>query len=168
MIKYLYACELLILMSITTVAHSQLLKGDSHFPVLNELRWEMNMDEVRRVCENSHMIDGTTDTTLTLNVPILGFSTKTKIIFNSNSKMLKHLDVKFNDPSKIVGDSVISYLSYIFGRPPERTSKEKSFLFFTFHAEVAFWEMDKDVIIVATGLRGSSIMEIKLSMKRKY
>jgi hypothetical protein len=155
-------CGLIAILSIATVAKGQLLNGDTNFPVINELRWELTMNEVRGLCERRHVAMTATDTAIVINVPVLGYASRTELQFDQHLKTLKLVQAKFNEPTKLLADSITSHLTRMLGRDPVRTVKEKSLLIITIRMEMALWKSSTGLVNLVTAMRGESLFDASL------
>jgi hypothetical protein len=155
-------CGLIAILGLSTVAKGQLLNGDANFPIINELRWELTMSEVQSLCERHHVALTPTDSAIVITVPVLGFASRTELQFNGYSKTLKSVQAKFNDPTKLLADSITSYLTRTMGREPVRTVKEKSLLIITIRVEMALWNSSAGLVNLVTAMRGDSMIDASL------
>lgn len=162
MIRHHGICSLIALLSIATVAKGQLLNGDKNFPVINELRWELTMNEVRGLCERHHVALTATDSAIVVNLPVLGFASRTELQFDQHLKTLKLVQAKFNEPTKALADSITSFLTRMLGRGPARTVKEKSLLIITIRMEMALWKSSTGIVNLVTAMRGESFFDASL------
>lgn len=155
-------CGLIAVLAFVTVAKGQLLNGDTNFPIIHELRWELNISEVRNLCEERHVAMTSTDSTIVISIPILGFASRTELQFDQRLKTLKSVQAKFNEATKLLADSIISYLTRALGRGPVRTSKEKSLLIVTIRMEMALWRSSTGLVNLVTAMRGESLFDASL------
>ncbi len=162
MTPYHGICGLIAILTLTTTVKGQLLNGDTNFPVINELRWESNMGEVRALCERRHVAMTATDSAIIINAPVLGFASRTELQFTQHAKTLKLVQAKFNEPTKILADSITSHLSRMLGRGPVRTAKEKSLLIVTIRMEMAMWKSSTGLVNLVTAMRGESLFDASL------
>jgi len=156
------ACGLLLLLGVATTARAQLLNGDVNFPILNEIRWESKMNEVRTICERRHAAESSTDSAIVISVPMLGFKARTEMKFDQGLKTLKSVQVKYHDCTKILVDSLTSHFTRIFGRGPIRTVKEKSFIVITLRIEMAMWRSSMGLVSLVTAMRDDSLFDASL------
>jgi hypothetical protein len=162
MIRHHGLCGLLAILSLATVTKGQMLNGDTNFPIINELRWELTMNEVRGLCERHHVAVTSTDSAIVITIPVLGFASRTELQFNQHPKTLKSVQAKFNEPTKLLVDSVTSYLTRTMGRGPLRTAKEKSLLIITIRMEMALWKSSMGLVNLVTAMRGESLFDASL------
>jgi len=141
---------------------SQLLKGDENFPIIQELRWGLSMDEVRTLCAQRQVSITSTDSAMFVTVPILGFASRTELHFSEHPKTLNRVQARLNQPTKGAADSITNYLSRKFGANPFRTVKEKSVLIITLRMEIASWRLADGLVNVVTAMRGDSIFDASL------
>ena len=155
-------CGLIAILGFSTVAKGQLLNGDTNFPIINELRWELTMSEVQSLCERYNVAATATDSAIVITVPVLGFASRTELQFNQHSKTLKSVQAKFNEPTKLLVDSITNYLTRTTGRSPVRTVKEKSLLIISIRVEMAFWSSSAGLVNLVTAMRGDSMFDASL------
>jgi hypothetical protein len=144
------------MLGVATSARAQLLNGDANFPILNEIRWESKMNEVRSLCERRHAVESSTDSAIIISAPMLGFKVRTEMQFDQGSKTLKTVQAKFNEPTKTLVDSLTSHFTRIFGRAPIRTVKEKSVIIMTIRMEMAVWRSSAGLVNLVTATRGDA------------
>ena len=154
--------SLIVLLGLATVAKGQLLNGDANFPIISELRWELKMSEARNLCEQRRVATTSTDSTIVISVPVLGFASRTDLQFDEHLKTLKSVQAKFNEPTKLLADSISSHLTRTLGRGPVRTSKEKSLLIVTIRMEMALWRSSTGLVNLVTAMRGESLFDASL------
>lgn len=162
MIRQQLVCGLLIMLGVATSARAQLLNGDPNFPILNEIRWESKMNEVRSLCERYHAIESSTDSAIITRAPMLGFKARAEMQFDQGSKTLKSVQVKFNEPTKTLVDSLTSHFTRIFGRAPIRTVKEKSVIIMTIRMEMAMWRSSMGLVSLVTAMRDDALFNASL------
>ena len=162
MIRRERVCGLLLLLCVAVSASGQLLNGDAHFPIINELRWESTMSEVRSLCDRHHVAMTTTDSAIVITLPVLGFASRTELQFEQKQKTLKLVQAKFSEPTKTLADSLTSYLTLALGRGPVRTAKEKSLLIITIRMEMAVWRTSAGMVNLVTAMRGESLFDASL------
>lgn len=153
---------LIVTLVFVTVAEGQLLNGDANFPIVNELRWGSTMNEVQGLCERHHVVPSVTDSAIVIAVPALGFASHTELQFDQHSKTLKSLQVKFNEPTTLLADSISNYFTRTTGRGPVRTAKEKSLLIITIRMEMALWRSSTGLVNLVTAMRGGSLFDASL------
>ena len=162
MIRQKLVCGLLIQLYVATTAGAQLLNGDASFPILNEIRWESKMNEVQSLCERRHAAQSLTDSTIVLNAPMLGFKARTEMKFDRGLKTLKSVQVKFNESTKTLVDSLTSHFTLVFGHAPFRTVKEKSVIIMTIRMEMATWKSSTGLVNLVTAMRGDMLFDASL------
>jgi hypothetical protein len=165
MIRQQLVCGLLIMLGVATSARAQLLNGDPNFPILNEIRWESKTNEVRSLCERRHAAESSTDSVIIISAPMLGFDARTEMQFDHGSKTLKSIQVKFNEPTKTLVDSLTSHFTRIFGRAPIRTVKEKSVIIMTIRMEMAMWRSSAGLVNLVTATRGDAPFNTSLVLR---
>jgi len=156
------ACGLLLLLGVATTARAQLLNGDANFPILNEIRWESKMNEVRTICERRHAAESSTDSAIVISVPMLGFKARTEMKFDQGLKTLKSVQVKYNDCTKILVDSLTSHLTLMLKHAPFRTVKEKSVIIMTIRMEMATWRSSAGLVNLVTATRDNTLFDASL------
>jgi hypothetical protein len=159
-----YVYGLLMIFGLATTARGQLLDGDPNFPILNEIRWDSGMKEVRNLCETRHVIQNSTDSAMIISAPMLGFAARTEVQFDRELKTIKLIQVKFEESTKSLVDSVTSYFTRTLGRQPILTVKEKSLLIVTVRMELASWRSPTGVVSLVTAKRGDSLFNASLMM----
>jgi hypothetical protein len=155
-------CGMIAVLAFVTVANGQMLNGDTNFPIISELRWELTMNEARSLCERHHVAVTSTDSAIVVTIPVLGFASRTELQFDQYSKILKSVQAKFNEPTKLLADSITSYLTRMLGRGPVRTVKEKSLLIITIRMEMALWKSSTGLVNLVTAMRGESLFDASL------
>ncbi len=153
---------LLILLGLTGIAHAQLLNGDEHFPIINELHWETSMSEARILCERHRVTMEIRDSTIIVKIPVLGFESRTELQFTETTKSLKSIQAKFNEASGQLADSVTNYFTRTLGAKPVRTFKEKSLIIFTVRLEMALWKSPTGIVNLVTAKQGNSFIDASL------
>jgi hypothetical protein len=153
---------MLILMGVAENANGQLIRGDVNFPIINELRWGVAMSEVQALCQTHQLVPSVTDSNIVLQVPVLGFGSRTELQFDQALKTLKRIQAKFSEPSKALADSVTNHLTRVLGRSPVRTAKEKSLLIVTIRLEMAMWNSPTGLVNLVTATRGESLFDASL------
>jgi len=144
------------------IARAQLLNGDEHFPIINELRWETSMSDARTLCEQHRVAIETKDSTIIVTIPVLGFASRTELQFTESLKSLKSVQAKFSDASGQLADSVTNYFTRTLRSLPVRTFKEKSLLIFTVRLEMALWKSPTGIVNLVTAKQGNSFLEASL------
>lgn len=162
MIRPRCVCGSFLLLCVAVSASGQLLNGDAHFPIINELRWESTMSEVQSLCERHGVAMTATDSAIVITLPVLGFASRTELQFDEKQKTLKLVQAKFGEPTKILADSLTSYLTRALGRGPVRTAKEKSLLIITVRMEMALWRTAAGMVNLVTATRGESLFNASL------
>ena len=162
MIRQQRVCGLLIMLGIATTATAQLLNGDGNFPILNEIRWESKTNEVLSLCKHRHATESSTDSAIIISAPMLGFMARTEMQFDPGSKTLKLVQVKFNECTKTLVDSLTSHFTRMFGRAPMRTAKEKSLIIITIRMEMAMWRSSMGLVNLVTAMRGDTLFDASL------
>jgi len=160
--EHYYICGLVAILIFPTAAKGQLLNGDTNFPIMSELQWELTMNDVRGLCERHHVVMTPADSAIVVAIPVLGFASRTELQFNGYSKTLKSVQAKFNEPTKLLVDSITSYLTRTMRREPVRTVKEKSLLIFTIRVEMALWNSSAGLVNLVTAMRGDSMIDASL------
>lgn len=156
--------ELVAMISIATIAGAQILNRDPNFPVLNEMRWDMSLNEARSLCEAHHVLEGSTDSTVTLRMSYFGFPAKAEIVFDRALATMERIQVKFNDAAKAIEDSLVNHFTRTSGNAPYRQAKEKSLLIMTIKMEVAAWKLPTEIINLVTAKRNDVLFEIHLTL----
>lgn len=112
-------CALLsfIILSTTTAVRCQVLNGGSQFPLLNEIQWGMDLDQVRGALEKQGRSVKVIDTVIVFSASAFGADATTKVWFEGHSRKLWLIETKFNEPTKAIRDSLIDYFSKILGKP---------------------------------------------------
>jgi hypothetical protein len=144
------------------VARAQLLAGDSQFPLLNEIRWDMKADEIKRLCESRKAPARTTDSTLFFQTKFFDTSTRAKIQFDRTSQLPRMIDIGFEESTEAIRDTLINHFTRSTGKPPLVTTKEKSAIIFTIKMEISSWRSGKEMINVMTMMRGNTILAINM------
>jgi hypothetical protein len=157
-------CRLLLLIGLATPARGQLLNGDANFPILHEIRWNSGMDEVRGLCEARHVVQTSKDSAMVINVPMLGYAARTEVQFDRDLKTIKLIQVKFDEATASLVDSVTSHFTRTMGHKPMMTVKEKSLIIFTVRIEVASWKSRTGAVSLFAGKRGDSLFSASLLM----
>jgi hypothetical protein len=155
-------CGLIAVLAFVTVAKGQLLNGDANFSIISELQWGLTMNEARGLCERHHVAQTSTDSAIVITIPLLGFASRTELQFDQHSKILKSVQAKFNEPTKLLADSITNYFTRTMGRGPVRTAKEKSLLIITIRMEMALWKSSTGLINLVTAMRGGTIFDASL------
>ena len=153
---------LISIICLPTGAPAQLLAGDSRFPLLNEIRWDMKADEIRSLCESRKALLRTTDSTLIFQANFFDASTKAKVQFDRTSQLPRMIDIGFEESTEAIRDTLINHFTKSTGKPPFMTTKEKSAIIFTIKMEVASWRSEKEMINVMTMKRGNTILAISM------
>lgn len=152
--------ELFLALALATGARCQVLSGDTRFPVLNEIRWEMNTDEIRSLCESRQALSSATDSVIVFTALFFGTATTTEIQIDSGTKKPRLIHVKFKEATKAIRDTLYTHFSMTRGKPLGETATEKKALIFTLRIEVAKWKTDKEMIAMTTALRDGTIMDV--------
>lgn len=155
---------LLMILGCITSSRGQLLNGDANFPVLHEIQWTSGMKDVRFLCESRHIVQSSTDSSMIINSPMLGFAALTEIQFAGDLKTIKLIQVKFNEATTALVDSITSHFIRIMGHQPIRTVKEKSLLIFTIRMEVASWKSRTGIVNLFASKRGESLFSASILM----
>jgi len=162
MIKALAPWVLLSTIFIPIPTASQLLGGDPDFPVLNEIRWEMNASEIQGLCKDRWKLTRSTDTTIAYSVSFFGSASRVKIQIDVKSRKPRLIDIGFEEATMAMRDTLVYHFTRMAGKPPVITTKEKSAIIFTIKLETAFWKTSNETTAVMTGLRGSSVIAVSL------
>ena len=120
------------------------------------------MNEVRGLCERHHVAATSTDSAIFIPIPVLGFASRTELQFDQHLKTLKLVQAKFNEPTKLLADSITSYLTRTMGKAPVRTAKEKNLLITTIRMEMALWKSSTGLVNLVTAMRGDSFFDASL------
>jgi hypothetical protein len=153
---------LLLILAATSFTEGQLLNGDTNFPVLNESRWGISINDVRDLCIRRHVEAVSTDSAIIIRERMLGFAAHTEFKFDQDLKVLKLVQIKFSEATKTVIDSVTNHFTRLFGRAPLRTVKEKSVLIMTLRMELASWRSTSGLVSLVTAMRGDSPFDASL------
>lgn len=164
MVRQQLVCGLLVMLGVAPIARGQLLNGDANFPILNEIRWESKMSEVRSLCKSRHAAQSSTDSTIIISGSMLGFMARTEMQFDEGSKTLKSVQAKFNEPTKTLVDSLTRHFTRIFGRDPLRTVKEKSVIIMTIRMEIATWRSSRGLVNLVTAMRNDALFNASLTL----
>jgi hypothetical protein len=146
------------------VAPAQLLHGDRAFPVLNELRWEMGMQDVQSLCQEGSVLEYSKDSLVILNVSFFGSSCRTEIQFDQDLKKIKRVQVKFKEATKALEDTLVQHFTALCGMAPYRTMKEKNLLIVTLRIQIAAWRLPTEIVSLVTGMKGDDIMDLSLML----
>jgi hypothetical protein len=157
-----YLLMLALALVLSPPASAQMLRGDRNFPVLNELNWNMSMEEVQSICQKNSVLESAKDSLIVLAVSFFGCSTRTEIQFDKEHKTLKLVQAKFKEPTKAAADTLLQHLTAICGRPPYRTVKEKSLLIVTIRMQMAVWRSPTEIVNLVTATGGDSIFDLSL------
>jgi hypothetical protein len=155
---------LALVMVLATTAPAQMLRGDKAFPILNELNWNMNMQDVQNLCQKRGVSESAKDSLVILTVSFFGSSTRTEIQFDQDLKKIKRVQVKFKEATKVLADTLVQHLTAICGTPPYRTTKEKNFLIVTLRIQMAIWRSPTEIVNLVSGLKGEDIMDLSLAL----
>jgi len=148
----------------STITGAQILNRDTSFPVLNEMRWEMSLNEARSLCESHHVLENSTDSTINFGVNYFGFSARTEIVFDRSSMTMARIQVKFNDAAKAIEDSLVNHFTLTTGSAPYRQVKEKSLLIMTIRMEIAAWKLPTEIVNLITAKRNDTLFELHLGI----
>jgi hypothetical protein len=162
--KHLWA--LLSIISLPVGVHAQVLAGDSRFPLLNEIRWDMKAEEIKALCESRSALLRSADSMLVFQAKFFAVPTKAKVLIDRTSHLPRMVDVSFESPTEATRDTLIDHFTKSAGKPPFLTTKEKSALIFTIKMEVASWRNEKEMISVMTMMRGSTILAISMLISK--
>jgi len=158
------AYAFLMLLGFVTTVRGQLLNGDTNFPILHEIQWKSSMMEVRGLCEAGNIAQTTTDSTMILIAPMLGFPARTEVQFDRELKTIKLIQVKFDEATTTLIDSVTNHFIRTMGHKPILTVKEKSLIIVTVRLEVSSWKSRTGVVSLFAGKRGDSLFSASLLM----
>lgn len=156
--------ELALVMAAAVTAHAQMLRGDPAFPVLNELKWEMSMQEVQNFAAKQGVLERAKDSLVILNSSLFGSSTRTEIQFDQDLKKIKRVQAKFKDATKALEDSLVRHVTAICGGPPYRVTKEKNLLIVTLRIQMDIWRSPAEIVSLVTGWKGDEIMDLNLAL----
>jgi hypothetical protein len=148
-----------------TFAFAQLLGGDPHFPVLNQMRWEMNIDEIREVCGNNWAIAGKNDSLLTYNAVFFSAASRVRIQIEPKSGQPRMISIGFEKPRGDLRDTLISHLTSRTGKAAMITIKEKSAIVFTVKMETASWRYGNDLVSVVAAMRGGELFGLTVLLR---
>jgi hypothetical protein len=160
--QYLFALVTMIVTS--SIAGAQILNRDPSFPVLNELRWEMRLNEARSLCEAHHVLEGSTDTTVIFGMSYFGFPAKAEIAFDRTLATMERIQVKFNDASNAIEDTLVNHFTRTSGNAPYRQTREKSVIIMTIKMEIAAWKLPTEIVNLITAKRNDTLFELRLSL----
>lgn len=160
--KRLSAIVLAVTVLYITNSQAQILSGDAHFEVVNQLQWQMTGDEVRDVCRKRGGILLDADSTVSFRITAFGCEARGKIQFEKSSHKMLAINLSFAETTKGIRDSLISYFTASLRRKPILTTKEKSVIIFTIKMETASWTNGKDGIHVISMLRGDEVLGVTL------
>lgn len=161
-----YVIALTLMVVFAEGVRAQMLHGDPGFPVLNELKWEMSMQEVQSVCRAHRVLESANDTSIVIALSFCGFSTRTEIRFDQGLRTIKLVQARFKEPTKAMEDTLLQHLTKTFGTAPFRTAKEKSVLIVTIRMQIAVWRLATEVVNLVTAMRGDSIFDVSLVLFR--
>ncbi|MEK6755862.1 MAG: hypothetical protein AABZ02_06900 [Bacteroidota bacterium] len=164
--KLARALTSLIILSVTTVVRSQVLNGGLQFPLLNEIEWGMDLDQVRGALEKQGRSVKVIDTVIVLSASSFGAEATTKVWFGGHSRKLWFIETKFNEPTKAIRDSLVDYFSKLLGKPHQHTTNEQKTLFLTLNVEVVKWKTKASVLAVTIAWRGRDILNAGLLVHR--
>jgi hypothetical protein len=152
----------LLMLSVATAARAQLLSDHANFPILDEIQWGASIGDVRGACGRRQVSEISTDSSIVLREPMLGFAARTELQFDQHAKGLRHVQVRFIEPNQIVVDSTTNYFTRTLNHPPFRTVKEKSLLIVTIRMEIASWRLPSGLVNLVTARRGESLFDASL------
>jgi hypothetical protein len=158
----LYA--LVMMIGLSTAAHAQILNHDLNFPVLNEMRWGISINEVRSLCEVRHVLESSTDSTVIVGMSYFGFPARVEINFDRPLATLSRIQVKFKDPTKAIEDTLVDHFTRACGSAPYRQAKEKSLLIMTIKMEIAAWKSPTEIINLMGAKRNDVLFDLYLSL----
>lgn len=145
--------------------NAQVLNGDSRFPQLCEIRWEMDATEIHEVCRNQWQLMGNTDSTVAYKASFFGVTTRIRFHLERKERKPSVIEVGFEQPTKAIRDTLVNHFTRTTGRAPLINTKEKSAIIFTVKAEFASWRMGKDLVSVISMMRGDAILGLNLLIK---
>lgn len=148
-----------------TTLRAQVLDGDERFPLLNQIRWDMNKERVLNICAVNKVSAGETDTTVTFDMKVLDFGAKTFVRFKDKTEKPWVIEVKFKELTEKLVDTLVYHFTRTTGESPLRAAKEKSLLLITMRMELAAWKTKAEKIRLMVGRRGDSIFAITLSLE---
>jgi hypothetical protein len=147
---------------LATPVRSQLLAGDEQFPIVNQIRWDMNASDIRNLCENQSTSIYETDSTLVFRMKCFGVFARTKVQFNRSSHIPLMVDIGFEESTEPLRDTLINHFTATTGKRPLVTTKEKNMILFTFKIELSSWKNDTDTFSVMTMGRGNSLLGLSV------
>lgn len=154
-----------LLVSLPTILQAQVLGGDERFPVLNQIRWDMSREKILHLCASEKLNTSGNDTTVTFEAKFLGVEAKTYVRFKGKAERPWGIDVKFNELSEKLVDTLVNHFTRITGETPRKAAKEKNLVLMTMRMELAAWKTKTDKIRLIVGRRDKSIFDINLSLE---
>ena len=150
--------------SLMAVARGQALKGDDSFPMLNEMRWEMSLVEVKNLCAAHQSLETGTDTTVIAGMNYFGFPTRIQIMFLHGSPSINSITVKFKSPTRQIADTLINHFTRLTGKEPLRQTKEKSLLIVTLRMELSGWKLRDGTVSLIAAKHNDDIFDLFLTL----
>ena len=160
-----HAFELVLAMALAATAPAQMLRGDRAFPVLNQLNWNMSMQEVQDISQKQGAFESAKDSIVILALSFFGNSTRTEIEFDQDLKKIKHVRAKFKEATKTLEDTLVQHLTRICGAAPYKTTKEKNLLIVTLRIQMAIWKSPTEMINLVSGFKGEDMMDLSLVLR---
>jgi hypothetical protein len=158
------ALYVVLITTLPTILQAQVLNGDERFPVVNQIRWDMSKEGILKVCSANKVTVGGNDTIVSFEVRALDAKAKAYVRFKNKAERPWVIEVKFNELTEKIVDTLINHFTRTTGESPRRAAKEKSLLLFTMRMELAVWKTKLEHIRLMVGKQGKSIFDINLSI----
>ena len=143
---------------------AQILDGDPRFPLVSQIRWDMNRTNIVSLCTAGKVSVGGNDSTVTFDTSVLGVPATAMVRLMKESDRPRQVEIRFKEWPESLPDSLVTHFTRATGRPPARVEKEKSVLLFTIRMEVAVWKTPREKINLIVAKRNGSTYDVYLSI----